>query len=471
MKNVLSWFKKDKVKDNDTSLDTSTETPKNIMDGYKGEEKEENPQKYIHTDKVGGRSRDMILNSLGINDSENVDDVLAKLMTENDVDEVIFTRTVPSGLSETEINDFCDLVQANISIYRKEVKKLHGYLDKSVNEILRVDSQAQAERSQNLISQELVGSKDKTQKMEGTILKMQQENQNLHERINKLQKSRTSLPKLSDKENKDIVELKNKIKALTDKNALLSSELDKVNDDSSNKDSEIVIKKLQEEISELKNEKATKEELVDSNKSKIEELLNQVKTLTDENQNLKETKAAEPSDTELSDNIQKLQENNKSKSTEIEELKNELADTKKQLDTVAKVNEYSNKEELEELRTQVRDLTKQKEELAANHDTQVSKLKEELNQKKTATSLDDYEETIIKQLSQGKTKRSNGKIHKLSISDFQKMKEHESKVHYGSVDNPKVTVDDSKPKEEEKPNSDIHKDKKNSFDNLFNEMK
>lgn len=94
------------------------------------EPKEENPQKYIHTDTAGGRNKEMVLHYLGINDNGE-DTQLSKMVTPEEVRDIEFSTSVPTGLDAEEVEHFCNTIEANIAKYRelinaqKEIGRAH----------------------------------------------------------------------------------------------------------------------------------------------------------------------------------------------------------------------------------------------------------------------------------------------------------------------------------------------------------
>lgn len=137
---------------------------------------EDDPSKYISTQQVGGRNRKMILRQLGIEDGVIIP---SELVTPEQVENVEFTVSVPSGLDATEVEQFCDIMERSIRQYRGALKQAYEDKEKLIDEILRGEAQVLEQRNQSQLDMFLDQGENEKARLQDNLMAAQEEKQKL----------------------------------------------------------------------------------------------------------------------------------------------------------------------------------------------------------------------------------------------------------------------------------------------------
>lgn len=138
---------------------------------------DDDPSKYITTDKVGGRTRNMILKQLGITTEQST--IPSDLITPEAIDAVEFSVSVPSGLSFEEVDQFCKIVEAGISEYRNLINKLNSDVEKLIDELIRSDQQVLEQRNDSMLNTFMESTNGEKEKLENQIINLNSELQKI----------------------------------------------------------------------------------------------------------------------------------------------------------------------------------------------------------------------------------------------------------------------------------------------------
>lgn len=414
------------------------------------EPKEENPQKYIHTDTAGGRNKEMVLHYLGINDNGE-DTQLSKMVTPEEVRDIEFSTSVPTGLDAEEVEHFCNTIEANIAKYRELINAQKADKEKLIAEVLRVDRQVQENKQESLMAGQFGDDGNRVNQLNEKVLSLQEELQQSTNQINEYESM--------------VQELRAKV-----------NEYDNSSSDTSELEQEITSLQgqLQAKDKELQAQKAEYEERIaklsetddTSVQSENDKLSQQVKSLTQTNNELTE----KLNDTSELDNIKKQLSSEQSKNKKLNE---EIAKLTSERDNALKISNAANSDgqaQIDEItaryktaQAKIEKLEKELSERPAATETEEQlrlenlKLKEQNNNKKLSSNNSSYEDEVMKKFTKKKTAKSQAQ--KLSPDDIKRMKASEGSVN----------LDLSKKKKAEKPKPKA-KPKKSSDDDSFNSM-
>lgn len=422
------------------------------------EPKEENPQKYIQTDAAGGRNREMVLHYLGIND-DGEDVQLSKMVTPDEVRDVEFSTSVPTGLDADEVEHFCNVIEANVSKYRELIKQDRADKEKLVGEVLRVDKQVQESKQKRLMEGQFGDDQSRVQELNERILTLQ----------NKLAQAGQGSPNAQDvdKQEKTIKELRSKLKDY--------------------KKSESANKELRQQIVSLQKELEDKDEEMSSQKKSYEERINKLTSTSEDeptvqakNEKLtQDLQAANDMITKLTNQvndttnedklrqtISSLKDNNSKLKETIEQLTSER-DNALQISNAANSDGQAQLDEMTSRYQKAQDEIKQAHQQIADlqaeikSDTKDAKReqhkKDSKQQDSKHVSQDDseYEDEVIRNL---KDKQPIAQKQKqLSKDDIKRMRASENTTSY-----------DFSKKQEKKKTQD--KPKQTSSDESFNSM-
>lgn len=446
MKNLFG--KKNKEKNTQTPQPAVQQPTQQYIDR---EPKEENPQKYIHTDTAGGRNKEMVLHYLGINDNGE-DTQLSKMVTPEEVRDIEFSTSVPTGLDAEEVEHFCNTIEANIAKYRELINAQKADKEKLIAEVLRVDRQVQENKQESLMAGQFGDDGNRVNQLNEKVLSLQEALQQSTNQINEyesmVQKLRAKVNEYDNSSSSDTSELEQEITSLQGQ--------------------------LQAKDKELQAQKAEYEERIaklsetddTALQSENDKLSQQVKSLTQTNNELTE----KLNDTSELDNVKKrlLSEQSKNK-----KLSNEIAKLTSERDNALKISNAANSDgqaQIDEItaryksaQAKIEKLEKELSERPAATETEEQlrlenlKLKEQKNNKKLSSNNSSYEDEVMKKFTKKKTAKSQA--HKLSQDDIKRMKASEGSVN----------LDLSKKKKAETPKPKA-KPKKSSGDDSFNSM-
>lgn len=414
------------------------------------EPKEENPQKYIHTDTAGGRNKEMVLHYLGIND-DGEDTQLSKMVTPEEVRDIEFSTSVPTGLDAEEVEHFCNTIEANIAKYRELINAQKADKEKLIAEVLRVDRQVQENKQESLMAGQFGDDGNRVNQLNEKVLSLQEELQQSTNQINEYESM--------------VQELRAKV-----------NEYDNSSSNTSELEQEITSLQgqLQAKDKELQAQKAEYEERIaklsetddTSVQSENDKLSQQVKSLTQTNNELTE----KLNDTSELDNIKKQLSSEQSKNKKLNE---EIAKLTSERDNALKISNAANSDgqaQIDEItaryktaQAKIEKLEKELSERPAATETEEQlrlenlKLKEQKNNKKLSSNNSSYEDEVMKKFTKKKTAKSQAQ--KLSPDDIKRMKASEGSVN----------LDLSKKEKAEKPKPKA-KPKKSSGDDSFNSM-
>lgn len=470
-KSFLSFFSGHK-NNKDNEEQQSIKKSSSLISGYSGEESEVNPQKYIHTDEVGSRTREMILSSLNIKDINNDD--LEKLITPDEIENVQFSATVPTGLSIDEVEKFCDLVRDSIEKYRERNKELSKDVEKLINETLRVDSKALEQKQQNLLGQQLAGQASKTDSLNEELIKVRKRNSELNSLISKLKEQiATDDPGVNDKllkENKKLKELIEKTNKQIDSNTAKTNEEVAAQLQALKSEKDSLAKKLDEAT-------ADKSKSIEELQKELAETKEQLKSNTEDNSQEALKKELADTKVKLSKALeirQSAEDVNVTKDSEVKNLKEKLDVANKRIEKllIGEKQEENKSEDVKALKSTVKtlrqDLIKEKK-IKSDEESKINlSTADPTTVAKVISDPEEYERTVMAAFP--KKVRKHVK-QKLTAEDIRKMQEGESKasLSISGADKNKPTSKESKEKDDINSGND---DKPSSpFDNLMNQMK
>lgn len=282
--------------------------------GSQSQVDEEDISRYIKTDKVGGRTRLMILRELNITEYEALP---SGLVTPEQIEAVEFTPTVPSGLSVSEVDSFCDQMEAAIAKYRELLLISNREKNALLDEIIRVERKVVEERNEEVLNSFLEqGSTEKSHLQESLIdsqlvnKELENENKKLREKIalsgskqgdpleiSELKRTIANLEARlqeaqSNSGEKDSDELIAKLRAAEEQNAKLSRQLNEINSKSEVKldeESNRELNRLRKENELLKSSNnQSNDKIIQEIKRENEELAQQIKQLSSKSVNTPE---------------------------------------------------------------------------------------------------------------------------------------------------------------------------------------
>lgn len=439
--------KKNKEKNTQSQQPTVQQPKQQYIDR---EPKEENPQKYIHTDTAGGRNKEMVLHYLGINDGGE-DTQLSKMVTPEEVRDIEFSTSVPTGLDAEEVEHFCNTIEANIAKYRELINAQKADKEKLIAEVLRVDRQVQENKQESLMAGQFGDDGNRVNQLNEKVLSLKEELQQSTNQINEYESM--------------VQELRAKV-----------NEYDNSSSDTSELEQEITSLQgqLEAKDKELQAQKAEYEERIaklsetddTAIQSENDKLSQEVKSLTQTNNELTE----KLNDTSELDNIKKQLLSEQSKNKKLNE---EIAKLTSERDNALKISNAANSDgqaQIDEItaryktaQAKIEKLEKELSERPAATETEEQlrlenlKLKEQKNNKKLSSNNSSYEDEVMKKFTKKKTAKSQ--VQKLSPDDIKRMKASEGSVN----------LDLSKKKKAEKPKPKA-KPKKSSGDDSFNSM-
>ena len=169
MKNLFG--KKDKK---NTEKTKSTVVPEDTQQYIDREPKEENPQKYIHTDTAGGRNKEMVLHYLGIND-DGEEKQLSQMVLPEEISDVEFSIATPYGLDKDEVEHFCNTMEANVAKYRELIALQKEDKEKLIKEVLRVDKQVQDIKQETLMAGSFGEDDNRVNQLNEKVLSLKEE--------------------------------------------------------------------------------------------------------------------------------------------------------------------------------------------------------------------------------------------------------------------------------------------------------
>lgn len=277
-------------------------------------------ERYIKTDQVGGRSRRMILDALNIDTGAIIPH---EFITPEQIENVEFTISVPSGLDSQEVESFCDLMEGAVEKYRKALLAAYEDKEKLIEEIVRTEKAVIERRNQDQLDSVLNHSSDEREQLHEKLIIAQTE------KIEFIEENKRLKLALKERDNTN-----NKDKTLLDENLKLKEEIESlkssaVNTELTTSSDEMNI--IQEELNAAREQNAKLSEQIkllsdNTNQNKDEEL-NQFKQKTHE---------LEQENKKLIQKIQSIGSNDSPKelineSDEIAKLKNTIQDLEDKL--------------------------------------------------------------------------------------------------------------------------------------------
>ena len=133
---------------------------------------EDHAEKYIKSSSVGGRSRRMILDSLGIKTGEIIPN---EFVTPQQIENVEFTVSVPSGLDSQEVSLFCDNMEAAVKQYRTALLDAYEDREKLIEEVVRTEQAVVEGRNQAELNSVLSMGSDERDQINEKLINAQAE--------------------------------------------------------------------------------------------------------------------------------------------------------------------------------------------------------------------------------------------------------------------------------------------------------
>lgn len=124
------------------------------------------------------------------------------LISEDDIDNVGFTLTAPTGIDPDEVETFCDSVQNDIKEYRRLLQLKQKHFIMLLDEIVSLEEKLIEQQQENELANFIIQSKTSEEQLKEELVDLRLENQELKERnktlekdINQLKKSISTLNK------------------------------------------------------------------------------------------------------------------------------------------------------------------------------------------------------------------------------------------------------------------------------------
>lgn len=373
------------------------------------------------------------------------------MVTPEEVRDIEFSTSVPTGLDAEEVEHFCNTIEANIAKYRELINAQKADKEKLIAEVLRVDRQVQENKQESLMAGQFGDDGNRVNQLNEKVLSLQEE---LQQSTNQINEYESMVQKLRAKVN----EYDNSSSNTSE----LEQEITSLQGQLQAKDKELQAQKAEyeERIAKLSE---TDDTAIQSENDKLSQ---EVKSLTQTNNEL--TKKL--SDTSELDNIKKQLLSEQSKNKKLNE---EIAKLTSERDNALKISNAANSDgqaQIDEItaryktaQAKIEKLEKELSERPAATETEEQlrlenlKLKEQKNNKKLSSNNSSYEDEVMKKFTKKKTAKSQAQ--KLSQDDIKRMKASEGSVN----------LDLSKKKKAEKPKPKA-KPKKSSGDDSFNSM-
>lgn len=172
---------------------------------------EEDPSKYIQTDQVGGRNRAMILKQLDIQDTVNIP---SDLVTPEQIENVEFTVSLPSGLDADEVSRFCDIMESAVRRYRTELMKVSKEKELLIDEILRGERLVLEQRNQEQLNSFLEQGSSEKEKLRDNLIEAQQLKHKLELENERLKQQLSEVPAGGDSNSSENEKLRTMIAGL-----------------------------------------------------------------------------------------------------------------------------------------------------------------------------------------------------------------------------------------------------------------
>lgn len=222
-KNKTSEKIAEKIEQAEEELEINSE--QTMLNEMKAEaEFEDDPSKYIQTDQVGGRNRAMILKQLNIEDNVSIP---SDLVTPEQIENVEFTVSLPSGLDADEVARFCDIMENAVRRYRSELLRVSKEKEKLIDEILRGEQSVLEQRNQAQLNSFLEQGSSEKERLQESLIEAQRKKQQLELENEKLKSKLSELPSIEGEIPDEVVnenqELKNLVNSLQAKLALAES--------------------------------------------------------------------------------------------------------------------------------------------------------------------------------------------------------------------------------------------------------
>lgn len=125
------------------------------------------------------------------------------LISEDDIDNVGFTLTAPTGIDPDEVETFCDSVQNDIKEYRRLLQLKQKHFIMLLDEIVSLEEKLIEQQQENELANFIIQSKTSEEQLKEELVDLRLENQELKERNKTLEKDINQLKKSISNLNKE----------------------------------------------------------------------------------------------------------------------------------------------------------------------------------------------------------------------------------------------------------------------------
>lgn len=125
------------------------------------------------------------------------------LISEDDIDNVGFTLTAPTGIDPDEVETFCDSVQNDIKEYRRLLQLKQKHFIMLLDEIGSLEEKLIEQQQENELANFIIQSKTSEEQLKEELVDLRLENQELKERNKTLEKDINQLKKSISNLNKE----------------------------------------------------------------------------------------------------------------------------------------------------------------------------------------------------------------------------------------------------------------------------
>lgn len=116
-----------------------------------------------------------ILSIMGIDEKTNIDG----LITSKDINNVVFTLEMPSGLNPKEVSRFCDTVSRDVHKYIKIIETRDEDIKKLAAEITRLENEIQEEQQKSELTSFITSQQDEEMRLKNELADLRLENNEL----------------------------------------------------------------------------------------------------------------------------------------------------------------------------------------------------------------------------------------------------------------------------------------------------
>lgn len=403
-----------------------------------GDDDDEDYQQYVSADAGGGRNKKTISSALEL-EADNVAEQINQLASPDDLENVEFSMSVPSGADFEQVNRYSFMVAENARRSRQVIDMLLRDREKLMTEAVKLDAQMLEQKQQNFMGQQLAGSQSKADRLNEDLIKIreqlnreQSENIRLKKQLanglpnpdNSLAEQNRALQEQNLQLQRQIEETNKQVNSIQEQNNQeVAQELERLRQEKANLENQVQSLSSQSENSVPADEVTTLRQQLEQREQELASLQASPNEYEQENANLRaklaqvmDIRASADADLSLHDEkINALQ-------TEVDKYKrmaSELAD--KQAQAPVEVDNSEAQQRIAELEAEVK---------KARREAQQKPFDPEKPETFADTAQDDYEASVISRLAKKNKSHPRRQKKRLSAEDIAKMQAEENAVTY-----------------------------------------